>query len=50
MPQCDNCLTDIDDTADAHVQVVKPMEFKGETQQVTNYYCSVGCLLEKVED
>ena len=36
--------------ADAHVEVVNPMEFKGETQTVTQYYCSVECLIEKVAD
>jgi hypothetical protein len=48
MPQCANCLEEVDAAADAHVQVVNPMEFKGETQQVTQYYCSVDCLLAKV--
>lgn len=49
MPQCDNCMDEIDDEEDAHVQLVKPMEYKGRTQQVTQYYCSVECLLEKVD-
>jgi len=47
MPQCDNCMDDIDHEADAHIQQVEPIEFKGGTQTVTNYYCSVECLLEK---
>jgi hypothetical protein len=50
MPQCDNCLEDIDDEAEAHIEVVQPMEFKGDTQKVRQYYCDVGCLLEKVDD
>ena len=50
MPQCDNCMDDIDDDADTHVQIVKPMEFKGETQKVTQYYCTVECLLAKVSN
>lgn len=50
MAQCDNCLEDVDEDADTHVKIVKPMEFKGETQKVTQFYCTVGCLLEKVQD
>lgn len=48
MPQCDNCMDHIDEDEDAHVEVVKPMEFKGETRKVTQYYCTVECLLETV--
>lgn len=47
MPQCDNCMSDIDEDADTHVEVVKPMEFKGEVQKVTQYYCTVECLVQK---
>lgn len=50
MPQCDNCMDDIDADGETHVRIVKPMEFKGETREITQYYCSVGCLLEKVND
>lgn len=49
MPQCDNCMDDIDADEDTHVQIVKPMEFKGETRKVTQFYCSVECLLERIE-
>ena len=49
MPQCDNCMDDIDDDEDTHVSIVKPMEFKGETQKVTQFYCTVECLLERIE-
>lgn len=50
MPQCDNCVDDIDDETETHVEIVKPMEFKGEVQKVKQYYCSVQCLVEKVAD
>lgn len=50
MVKCDNCMNDIDADADAHVEVVKPMELKGEVQKVTQFYCTVGCLVEKVRD
>lgn len=43
-------MADIDEERDAHVEVVKPMELKGEIQKVTQFYCTVGCLLEKVRD
>jgi len=39
-----------DDEADAHIEIVQPMEFKGDTQKVRQYYCDVECLLEKVDD
>lgn len=48
MVQCDTCMADIDEDVDAHVEVVKPMELKGEIQKVTQFYCTVGCLLKKV--
>lgn len=48
MPQCDNCMDDIDVDTDARVEVVKPMEFKGEVQEVTQYYCTIECLIEKI--
>lgn len=50
MPQCDKCMADIDEETDAHVEVVKPMDFKGDTRKVTQYYCTVECLLGKVND
>lgn len=50
MPQCDNCMNAIDEESDTHLTVVKPLEFKGEIQKITQYYCSVSCLLETVKD
>lgn len=50
MPQCNVCMEEIDESDDAHIQVVKPMEFKGESQEITHYYCSVGCLVEHATD
>lgn len=50
MVQCDNCMDDIDDDTDAHVEVVKPMEFKGQTREVTQYYCTLECLVDKVQN
>lgn len=50
MAQCDHCMEMIDEGADTHVKIVKPMEFKGQTQQITQFYCSVGCLVEKMQE
>ena len=47
---CDNCMAEIDENVDTHVEIVKPMEFKGEIQKITQFYCTVGCLLEKIRD
>lgn len=49
MPQCDTCMDHINEDEDTHVAIVKPMEFKGETQKVTQFYCSIECLLERIE-
>lgn len=48
MPQCDTCMDGIDDEQETHLQLVRPMEFKGDVQKVSQYYCSVECLLKKV--
>lgn len=45
-PECNVCLTEIDPGTDTHIEVVKPMEFKGETQEIRHYYCSVACLVD----
>lgn len=50
MPQCNVCLTDIDEDEDTHIEVVKPMEYKGETQEIRHYYCTIGCLIEHAQD
>lgn len=49
MPQCDNCMDHIDGDEETHIQIVKPMELKGNVEKVTQYYCSVQCLLEKTD-
>lgn len=48
--QCDNCVDDIDGASETHIQLVSPMEFKGETTKVRRYFCSVECLLEKSQE
>ena len=48
--QCDNCVGDIDGESETHIQVVSPMEFKGETTKVKRYYCSLRCLVEKTRE
>lgn len=50
MPQCNVCMDDIDEEEDTHLEVVKPMEWKGDTREIRHYYCSVSCLLEQVQD
>ena len=50
MPQCNVCMADIDGKEDTHIEVVKPMEYKGETEQIRHYYCSVACLMEHAQD
>ncbi|WP_161973204.1 hypothetical protein [Halostella litorea] len=47
MAQCNNCTEEIAADEEAHVRVVKPMEFKGSTEQIEHYYCSVNCLVER---
>jgi hypothetical protein len=49
MAQCDHCMDEIETGEQTHVRIVKPMEFKGETEEVTQYYCTVECLLEKLQ-
>lgn len=49
MAQCDNCMDRIDEGSDTHVKIVKPMEFKGQEQAINRFYCSVGCLIEKLQ-
>jgi hypothetical protein len=50
MAQCDNCMDDIETAEETHVRIVKPMEFKGEQRDITQFYCGVECLLDKLED
>jgi hypothetical protein len=50
MPQCNVCMDDINEDEDTHLEVVKPMEWKGDTREIRHYYCSVSCLLEQVQD
>ncbi|WP_440988314.1 hypothetical protein [Haloarchaeobius baliensis] len=49
MAQCNVCMEEIDEEAETHIEVVKPMEYKGSTQQIRHYYCSISCLLEQVQ-
>lgn len=49
MTRCDNCLNDIETGEQTHLQIVKPTEYKGERQDITQYFCSVECLVETVE-
>ncbi len=39
-------MTEIDDTTDTHVAVVKPVDYKGSTRKIRHYYCTIECLLE----
>lgn len=50
MPQCNACMADIDADDETHLVVVKPMEWKGDTRKVRHYYCSVGCLIDQVQE
>jgi len=50
MPQCNVCMAEINEEEDTHLEVVKPMEWKGDTREIRHYYCSVSCLLEQVQD
>lgn len=50
MHQCNACMEEIDETEDTRIEVVKPMEWKGDVQEVRHYYCSARCLLEQVRE
>jgi hypothetical protein len=50
MPQCNVCMADIDEETDTHIEVVKPMEFKGNTEEIRHYYCSVKCLVDHAQN
>ncbi|WP_435334359.1 hypothetical protein [Haloarchaeobius sp. TZWWS8] len=49
MPNCNRCTDEIDEATDTHIEVVKPMEYKGSTQQIRHYYCTIACLLEQTK-
>ncbi|WP_435360013.1 hypothetical protein [Haloarchaeobius sp. DFWS5] len=40
----------IDEEADTHIEVVKPMEYKGATQEIRHYYCTISCLLDQAQN
>ncbi len=50
MPQCNVCMDDIDEEEDTHIEVVKPMEFKGAKQEIRHYYCTISCLLDQARE
>lgn len=43
-------MEEIDEETDTHIEVVKPVEYKGSTQEIRHYYCKLSCLLEQARD
>lgn len=41
MPQCNVCMESIDEKGETHIRVVKPVEYKGSTEEIRHYYCQL---------
>lgn len=46
MLECNVCEDGIEEDHETHITVVKPVEYKGSTQKIRHYYCSVSCLVD----